>query len=85
MRRWYVNCRKCGNNFSVSEGYEGMHVKCRDCGTLTYIPNRRKHIFWWKTGIITAIIIGGCVFLGLGTFVGLILMIAFLANWINNS
>ena len=80
MRKWYLNCGKCGNNFSVSDGYEGMHVKCRDCGKRIYIPNRSKHIFWWKVGAIAAIVIAGCIWLGVGGFIGM----AFLLCWIYN-
>ena len=80
MRRWYLSCNNCGNNFSVSEGYEGMHVKCRSCGKRIYIPNRRKHIFWWKVGIVAAIVIAGCAYLGFWGFVGIVVLLC----WINN-
>ena len=69
MRNWYLNCGKCGNNFSVSEGYEGMYVKCRDCGKRIYIQDRRKILFWWKVGIIAVIVIAGCVYFGIGAFI----------------
>ena len=42
MSRWYVNCPKCGRDFHVSNGFEGMNVQCRRCGTNVKIPNKSQ-------------------------------------------
>ena len=79
MSRIYINCEKCGNNFSVSDGYEGMNVKCRDCGNLIYIPDSKAIAFWLKLIINIAIIITACC-VG-GSEAGIVIGILLLLSW----
>jgi len=61
--KWYITCQKCGRNFQVSDGFEGMHVQCRKCGASTKIPNRARangiaKIGFWVVLILIAALSG---------------------------
>ena len=55
IARWYLNC-KCGHNFSVSDNYAGLKVKCRKCGERIYIPKRLEAIGITKVWLVAVLI-----------------------------